>query len=204
MRELELPYPLLVGRLEAGRWSSAVPDRLRFEGRLGVRVGERSRTPAPRSRPRSPGTTAWPADRDRVDGRAVRAGRDAARRAPLRLVAAPRPPTSSARRPLVGVPYGADMRHFTDRGIPCVMFGTPGLERAHAADEYADVADMLPWRAHAHAGRAAVRGGVSRRGRGAARSLRAARCAVSMVALSAAAYPRIEGTHAGRSAPGRG
>ena len=44
---------------------------------------------------------------------------------------------------VAGVPYGADMRHFTARGIPCVMFGTPGLERAHAADEYVDVADAL-------------------------------------------------------------
>ena len=34
-----LPYPLLVGQLRAGRWSSQVPDELRFEGRLGVPVG---------------------------------------------------------------------------------------------------------------------------------------------------------------------
>ncbi len=40
MRELELPYPLLVGRLQAGEWSSSVPDRLTFEGRAPVRVGE--------------------------------------------------------------------------------------------------------------------------------------------------------------------
>ena len=35
-----LPYPLLVGQLQAGRWSSQVPEELRFEGRLGVPVGE--------------------------------------------------------------------------------------------------------------------------------------------------------------------
>jgi acetylornithine deacetylase/succinyl-diaminopimelate desuccinylase-like protein len=35
------------------------------------------------------------------------------------------------------------MRHFTARGIPCVMFGTPGLERAHAADEYVAIADAM-------------------------------------------------------------
>ena len=40
MREVELPYPLLVGRVAAGAWSSQVPDRLEFEGRVGVRVGE--------------------------------------------------------------------------------------------------------------------------------------------------------------------
>jgi acetylornithine deacetylase len=40
MRGLALPYPVSVGRLEAGEWSSSVPDRLVFEGRLGVRLGE--------------------------------------------------------------------------------------------------------------------------------------------------------------------
>jgi acetylornithine deacetylase len=39
MRELALPYPLLVGQLHAGEWSSMVPDQLWFEGRLGVPVG---------------------------------------------------------------------------------------------------------------------------------------------------------------------
>ncbi|MFL5893945.1 MAG: M20/M25/M40 family metallo-hydrolase, partial [Thermoleophilaceae bacterium] len=39
MREHELPYPISVGRVEAGSWSSSVPDRLVFEGRVGVPVG---------------------------------------------------------------------------------------------------------------------------------------------------------------------
>ena len=43
----------------------------------------------------------------------------------------------------VGVPYGADMRLFCERGIPCVMFGTPGLARAHAVDEYVEVDELV-------------------------------------------------------------
>src|SRR5258705_10779555 len=43
----------------------------------------------------------------------------------------------------VGVTYGADMRLFCERGIPCVMFGTPGLERAHAVDEYVVAEDLI-------------------------------------------------------------
>ena len=42
----------------------------------------------------------------------------------------------------VGVSYGADMRLFCERGIPCVMVGTPGLERAHAVDEHVALADL--------------------------------------------------------------
>jgi acetylornithine deacetylase len=41
-----------------------------------------------------------------------------------------------------GVPWGADMRHFTARGIPCTMAGTPGIELAHAVDERLPLADL--------------------------------------------------------------
>jgi acetylornithine deacetylase/succinyl-diaminopimelate desuccinylase-like protein len=35
------------------------------------------------------------------------------------------------------------MRHFCAREIPCVMLGPPGLERAHAADEFVSVDDLV-------------------------------------------------------------
>lgn len=43
----------------------------------------------------------------------------------------------------VGVPYGADMRHFTERGIPTVMVGPGGFELAHAADERVRIDDLV-------------------------------------------------------------
>ncbi len=42
----------------------------------------------------------------------------------------------------VGVPYGADMRLFCERGIPCVMAGTAGFELAHAVDERVALDDL--------------------------------------------------------------
>ena len=39
MRELALPYPISVGLIEGGEWSSSVPDRVVVEGRLGVPLG---------------------------------------------------------------------------------------------------------------------------------------------------------------------
>src|SRR5439155_11000783 len=38
--KLELPYPLSIGRVQAGNWSSSVPEELTCEGRIGVAVGE--------------------------------------------------------------------------------------------------------------------------------------------------------------------
>lgn len=40
--KLALPYPLSIGRLQAGNWSSSVPEELVFEGRIGVAMGEDS------------------------------------------------------------------------------------------------------------------------------------------------------------------
>lgn len=40
--KLPLPYPLSIGRVQAGNWSSSVPEELIFEGRIGVAVGESS------------------------------------------------------------------------------------------------------------------------------------------------------------------
>ena len=144
MRGLALPYPLLVGRVAAGAWSSQVPDRLEFEGRLGVPVGGdvaaaraalEAVVAAALDDGEAPAEVAWtggsfaPAETapDHPWVQTVRAafadelGRDV--------------------RP-VGVPWGADMRHFAARGIPCTMAGTGGIELAHAVDERVELDEL--------------------------------------------------------------
>jgi acetylornithine deacetylase len=144
MRELELPYPLLVGRLSAGEWSSQVPDRLEFEGRLGVAVGA------------DPASAR--AELERVVAAALDDGEPPARIAWTggSFLSAETPPDhpwvvrvrdaagAELGRParVSGVPWGADMRLFTVRGIPCTMLGTTGIELAHATDERVRVAEL--------------------------------------------------------------
>jgi acetylornithine deacetylase len=131
MRELALPYPLSVGRLAAGDWASSVPDRLTFEGRLGVRVGE---DPA----------AARAALEARVGADDVELEWTGGAYAPAET--APDHPWTQRVRAAVaaelgqparvgGVPWGADMRLYAARGIPTVMVGTGGIELAHAVDE---------------------------------------------------------------------
>jgi acetylornithine deacetylase len=45
--------------------------------------------------------------------------------------------------PLVGVPYGADLRFYTARGIPTVLYGPGRIEQAHAVDEHVAVDEMV-------------------------------------------------------------
>ena len=79
MQALALPYPINVGLIEGGEWSSSVPDRVVFEGRLGVPLGRRAgrRAGGVRGRARRRRVAAG---RGRVDRRPVRARRHAARR----------------------------------------------------------------------------------------------------------------------------
>ena len=130
-----------VGRLEAGEWSSSVPDRLRFEGRVGVRVGE---TPGGgaggaggvRSREAGPVELRW-------TGGQFAPGETPLDHPFVGLVRAALGAELGSEPPLAGVPYGADMRLFCARGIPCVMAGPPGLELAHAVDERVRVEDLV-------------------------------------------------------------
>ncbi|HET8755720.1 MAG TPA: M20/M25/M40 family metallo-hydrolase, partial [Solirubrobacteraceae bacterium] len=145
MRELELPYPILVGRVSGGEWSSSVPDRLEAEGRLGVPVG----ADAAEARAQLEAVVAGALDDGEAPaaitwtGGAFLPGETAVDHAWTRRVADAI--AHERRRParIVGVPYGADMRLFTARGIPCVMAGTTGIERAHAVDEWVAVDELV-------------------------------------------------------------
>jgi acetylornithine deacetylase len=140
MRALALPYPLLVGRVEAGEWSSSVPDRLRFEGRAPVRVGEE--VAAARAAVQAVVASACPEARLTWPGGQFASGETDPAHPFAALVR--RALAAELRREVatVGVPWGADMRLWTARGIPTVMVGTPGIETAHAVDERVRVDDL--------------------------------------------------------------
>jgi acetylornithine deacetylase len=141
MRALDLPYPLLVGRLEAGEWSSSVPDRLRFEGRAPVRVGED--VEAARAGVEAAVAGACPQARMSWPGGQFASGQtDPAH--PFAVLARAAVSAELGREiALAGVPWGADMRLWTARAIPTVMVGTPGIELAHAVDERVRVDDLV-------------------------------------------------------------
>jgi acetylornithine deacetylase len=145
MRRLELPYPLLVGRVSGGEWSSQVPDRVEFEGRLGVPVGA---DPAA-ARAQLEGTIAAALDDGEAPAEVHWTGgaflpAETAADHPWVQAVADAVEAEQGRPPRrVGVPWGADMRLFAARGIPCVMTGPSGIERAHAVDEWVAADELL-------------------------------------------------------------
>jgi acetylornithine deacetylase len=141
MRALRLPYPLLVGRLEAGEWSSTVPDRLRFEGRAPVRVGEEPA--AARAGVEAAVAAACPDARLRWAGGQFASGETDPAHPFATLVRGALSAELGREVAPAGVSWGADMRLWTARGIPTVMAGTPGIERAHAVDERVRIGDLV-------------------------------------------------------------
>ncbi len=140
MAALELPYPLVVGRVEAGEWASTVPDRLRFEGRAPVRVGEDPA--AARAGVEAAVAAACPEATVRWTGGQFAPGETDPGAPVVGLVRAALAAELGREPALAGVPWGADMRLWTARGVPTVMAGTPGIERAHAVDEFVHADDL--------------------------------------------------------------
>ena len=141
MRALELPYPLLVGTLEAGELSSFDPDRLRFDGRAPVRVGEE--VGAARAAVEAVVTGACPEASLSWPGGQFASGETDTGHPFVSLVRDALAAETGREPALAGVPWGADMRLWTARAIPTVMAGTPGIELAHAVDERVCVDDLV-------------------------------------------------------------
>jgi len=136
MRELKLPYPLSVGKVSAGEWSSMVPDRLEFEGRLGVPVG----ADLQEARDALEAVVGFPLE---WSGGAFAPGVTPADHPWAKTVRGALGDELGHEAPLAGVPWGADMRLFTARGIPTVMVGTTGIELAHAVDESVAIDELV-------------------------------------------------------------
>lgn len=141
MRELELPYPLVVGRIAGGEWSSSVPDRVVVEGRLGVPVGS-SPQEAMAAFEAVVADGEQPAIAVEWPGGRFHPGQTAPDHPFVAQVAAAVEDERGAPARVAGVPWGADLRLYCARGIPAAMVGTHGIERAHAVDERVAIADV--------------------------------------------------------------
>ena len=149
MAALGLPYPSMIGKVSGGEWASTVMDRLVAEGRYGVRLGQTPEEAAGELRAciaaaceADPFLREHPA---RVEITGARFGSS--------RVAADHPlPTGLSRvastvtgstPPMVGVPYGCDMRLFVGVGeTPCVVYGPGDVRLAHGANERVPLAQV--------------------------------------------------------------
>lgn len=150
MREYPTPYPLVIGRVQAGDWSSSVPDRLVAEGRLGLRIDE---DPAaaraeleywigvvaegdPYLRDHPPVVT-W-------SGGQFAGGRLPAGHPLADVVAGAHADVTggSALRER-GAPYGSDLRLYAGEGIPTLHYGPGDVRLAHGPEESVEIDEVI-------------------------------------------------------------
>ncbi len=145
MAQLPLPYPLSIGVLRCGEWSSTVPDELLCEGRLGVPLGSsladarasfEAAVCAAMDTAGAPPQITWTGGQFGPADLPTSHPLVGAVRAAARDVLGGDPP------PVVGVPYGSDMHQFLERGIPAVLYGPGAIADAHRVDESVAISDL--------------------------------------------------------------
>jgi acetylornithine deacetylase len=150
LRKLALPYPLSIGRVQAGNWSSSVPEELTCEGRIGVAVGESSDTVRRQFEQvvfdlsandpwlcEHPAEIVWSGGQ--FDSGEIPADH------PLVTLCQQCMADLSGQLPVIeGAPYGSDLRLLVNQGgIPSVLFGPGDVRVAHMPDEYVTVDELV-------------------------------------------------------------
>lgn len=141
--------PINVGVVQTGVWASTVPETLIAEVRVGFLPGEdmygfweqvQARIMA------VAGDDDWLREHPPVlewfGGQFT--GADVPAGSPIvQAVAAAHQRVTGEQAAILGVPYGADMRHFIQIGnIPCLMYGAGNVALAHQANEHIGLTDI--------------------------------------------------------------
>jgi acetylornithine deacetylase len=150
MREYPIAYPISVGRIRAGDWSSSVPDLLVAEGRLGLRIDEdpaeareqlrevvhqvSARDPFLRDHP--PVLT-W-------SGGQFRGGQLPPDHSLRHIVGQAHADSATQMRPRErGAPYGSDLRLYQASGIPTLHYGPGDVRLAHGPNESVGIDEIV-------------------------------------------------------------
>lgn len=148
--KLPLPYPLSIGRVHAGNWSSSVPEELIFEGRIGVAMGESSAE----VRRQFEQTLTSVAENDRWlrdhppeiiwSGGQFGSGEIPMDHALVTLCRRCMLDLSGHEPEIEGAPYGSDLRLLVNLGgFPALLFGPGDVRVAHMPNEFVSVDEVI-------------------------------------------------------------
>ena len=148
--KLPLPYPLGIGRVQAGNWSSSVPEELIFEGRIGVAMGEASdavRRQFERTLLNLAEEDPWLRDHPQEikwSGGQFESGEIPLHHPLVKLCQQCMVDLTGHEPVLQGAPYGSDLRLLVNfGGIPAVLFGPGDVRVAHMPDEHTESSQVI-------------------------------------------------------------
>jgi acetylornithine deacetylase len=142
--------PISIGTIRGGLWHSTVPEAVVAEGRCGVFPGESVdvvRTLLAETIHNTAQSDPWlahhPPRLEWVEGQ-FEAGETDLHHPLLQLLMASHRQIHGTLPAVKGVPYGADMRLYTNHAqMPTVLYGPGDVRLAHAVDEYVPLAEVV-------------------------------------------------------------
>ncbi len=150
LAQLALPYPLSIGRVQAGNWSSSVPEELTFEGRIGVAIGESSASVRQQFEQTLVGlaeSDPWLRDHPLEivwSGGQFDSGEIPADHPLVHLCRQSMFDLTGHPPRLEGAPYGSDLRLLVNQGhIPALLFGPGDVNVAHMPDEHVAIDEVI-------------------------------------------------------------
>ncbi len=150
LSEYPVAYPISVGRLRAGDWSSSVPDLLVAEGRMGTGIAEEPSAARAELELQVATTAAQdPYLRDHPPRVTWSGGQFAGGRLPqghsLGVVVSGAHADATAASPPRerGAPYGSDLRLYQAANIPTLHYGPGEVSLAHGPNESVPIRELL-------------------------------------------------------------
>lgn len=148
--KLALPYPLSIGRVHAGNWSSSVPEELVFEGRIGVAMGEDSiavRHQFERTLADLAASDAWLRDHPleiEWSGGQFTSGEIPVDSPLVGLCRQCMIDLTGKVPEIEGAPYGSDLRLLVNfGGFPALLFGPGDFHVAHMPNEFVRTDELI-------------------------------------------------------------
>jgi acetylornithine deacetylase len=145
-----LPYPISVGRLEAGDWASSVPDLLVAEGRYGVMLDEdvnSARAVFETAISAASARDAWLRDHPvevTWPGGQFASGRIEPSHPLITQLAGAVEAVTGSSPPRTAVSYGSDLRLYAVLGaIPSLHYGPGDVRFAHAPGEQVEITELI-------------------------------------------------------------
>ncbi len=145
-----LPYPIAIGRIQAGDWASSVPDLLIADGRYGVRLDEdpvAAREEFERAIAAACAGDPWLRDHPVVvtwPGGQFASGRIPEGHAFIDEVSTAIAAVGGGAPEQAAAPYGSDLRLYNGiGGIPTLHYGPGDVKFAHAPREQVNLDEMI-------------------------------------------------------------
>ncbi|MBL7169215.1 ArgE/DapE family deacylase [Candidatus Bathyarchaeota archaeon] len=148
-RRYSIPHAISIGTVKGGQWPGSVPEKVVFEGRMGVAVGE----PEADARRELEAKVAEVADADlwlrenppKVDwvGYSFASSRISVDHPIVETLGGAYRDIASREPGIEGMTYASDVRHLINVGrTPTTVFGPGDVRAAHGPDEYVEVDEL--------------------------------------------------------------